>query len=105
MNVKLSEPAADPGESVRRKSVIDCNFDILVIPQATLGGKLKGSTTQYHGLVSKDLGSELFNYFVNAIREYKSTQGWLGNVESGVYGSRQILQMETNGPFTHVFEF
>jgi len=26
-------------------------------------------------------------------------------VKSGVYGARQILSMETNGPFTHVFDF
>lgn len=105
LNVKLSEPNGDgEGENPRRKSVLECNYDILVIPQATLGGKLKGNTTQYHGLVSKDLGSQLFDSFVSTVSSYNES-GWSGKVESGVYGARQILQMETNGPFTHIFEF
>lgn len=106
MNVKLCEPStSSEGETVRRKSVLDCNYDVLVIPQATLGGKLKGNTTQYHGLVSKDLGSQLFDSFVNTIGEYKNSNGWSGKVDRGVYGARQILRMDTNGPFTHILEF
>ncbi|CAL8107727.1 unnamed protein product [Orchesella dallaii] len=113
MTVKLSEPdlpsseTPNSGESsnnVRRKSVVDCDYDILVVPQATLGGKLKGTGVQYHGLVSKDLGFELFHGFVKALKEFKAGAR-NGNVECGVYGARQILNMETNGPFTHVFEF
>ncbi|CAL8110049.1 unnamed protein product [Orchesella dallaii] len=114
MTVKLSEPdlpsseTSNSGESssnnVRRKSVVDCDYDILVVPQATLGGKLKGTGVQYHGLVSKDLGFELFHGFVKALKEFKAGAR-KGNVECGVYGARQILNMETNGPFTHVFEF
>ena len=34
---------------------------ILVIPQATLGGKLKGKQVQYHGNISK---GELLLYFI-----------------------------------------
>lgn len=107
MNVKLSEPNSASGDNnAKRKSVVDCNFDLLIIPQATLGGKLKGTAAQYHGLVSKDLGSDLYHSFVSAIREFKDPKkSWAGKVECGIYGARQILKMDTNGPFTHLFEF
>lgn len=110
MNAKLSEPGVAPdsenksfGDNPRRKSVLDCNYDVLVVPQATLGGKLKGTATQYHGLVSKDLGYELFTALVQELKEFSPS--WKGRVEAGIYGARQILNMDTNGPFTHVFEF
>ena len=34
-----------------------------------LGGKLKGKTFQYHGLVGKELGQRLFDGFVGLLKE------------------------------------
>lgn len=69
---------------------------------------MKGKAVQYHGLVSKSVGEELFSKFVAKLKysiEVLPETELHGHVSSGVYGARQILSMETNGPFTHIFEF
>ncbi|KAK9409640.1 putative D-tyrosyl-tRNATyr deacylase 2 [Crotalus adamanteus] len=51
LNVKLSE--CEDGKYV---SVLDLPGNILVIPQGTLGGKLKGRRMQYHANIEKEIG-------------------------------------------------
>ncbi|XP_045593878.1 D-aminoacyl-tRNA deacylase 2 isoform X2 [Procambarus clarkii] len=97
-NVRLSEN--DAGKHV---SVCDIQGDVLIIPQATLGGRLKGKAMQYHMNVDKVLGKALYHKFCQGVRmavEEVSS----GNVKCGVYGARQILSMDTNGPFTHIID-
>ncbi len=94
--VKLCEKE----EGAKRVSAAEGAADVLVVPQATLGGKLKGRALQYHGNVAKEDGERLYEAFCQRLR---SREG-LGKVESGVYGARQVLSSQTNGPFTHVFD-
>jgi len=54
--------------------------------------------------VSKQLGEDLFKHFVEKVKDAVVESGD-GRVEHGIYGARQILSVETNGPFTHVLEF
>ena len=99
--LKLCEAEAD-GDGNKRRSVTDVSGDVLIVPQATLGGKLKkGKSIQYHSNVDKTKGQALYDAFCSAMRGLCSG----AKVESGVYGARQVLSMETNGPYTHVFEF
>ncbi|XP_023587252.1 D-aminoacyl-tRNA deacylase 2 isoform X3 [Trichechus manatus latirostris] len=51
LNVKLSET-----ENGKHTSVLDLPGDILIIPQATLGGKVKGRNMQYHSNSGKEEG-------------------------------------------------
>jgi len=104
LNAKLSEDM----ESLEtpRQSLLHHKLDVLIIPQATLGGRLKGKGVQYHGLVSKQLGEDLYKYFAEKVKDAVESVGdGHGRVGKGIYGARQILSVETNGPFTHVFEF
>ncbi|CBY07928.1 unnamed protein product [Oikopleura dioica] len=79
----------------------DVEKSILIIPQATLGGKLKGKQVQYHGNISKLDGKKIFERFQDILkRESKETE-----CKFGKYGNRQVLQMDTVGPFSHIFEF
>jgi len=102
LNAKLSEDGENLEAS--RQSLLHHKLDVLIIPQATLGGKLKGKGVQYHGLGSKQLGEDLFKHFVEKVKDAVVESGD-GRVEHGIYGARQILSVETNGPFTHVLEF
>ena len=103
VNAKLSE--TDDGNHV---SIIDLPGDVLVIPQATLGGKLKGKAFQYHCNVSKDKGEELYNYFLLSLQQtLNSNSKWVANgckLFSGTYGIRQVYSTQTNGPYSHVIE-
>uniref|UniRef100_T1JJB4 D-aminoacyl-tRNA deacylase n=1 Tax=Strigamia maritima TaxID=126957 RepID=T1JJB4_STRMM len=98
LRVKLCE--SDVGSMV---SIQDIEGDILIVPQATLGGKLKGSSIQYHNNSSKDEGLKLYEEFVRETCESLNKNSKC-KVKCGVFGERQILKMETNGPFTHILE-
>ncbi|XP_064109246.1 D-aminoacyl-tRNA deacylase 2-like [Macrobrachium nipponense] len=98
IDIRLSENDSD-----RRVSVCDIQGDILIIPQATLGGKLKGKAMQYHNNVDKNLGEALYHKLCQGVRTSVEKVS-SGNVKCGVYGARQILNMDTNGPFTHIIE-
>ncbi|KAH9577194.1 D-aminoacyl-tRNA deacylase DTD [Trypanosoma melophagium] len=98
--------------------------DILVVPQAALGGKLNGSNVQFHSLVNKTKGSELYSRFCQLLREARginpttvdangsppegitnldvSRSG--GRVINGTYGNRQGLKFESDGPLSHFFD-
>ena len=113
--VKLSE--REESEGAKRVSVTETGGDILVIPQATLGqqrsfvttltthsvplgGKLKGSSVQYHQNIKAGEGETLYRQFCQGLSE----GGGGGEVRTGVYGARQRVNMQTNGPFSHVFD-
>nr|XP_020644067.1 probable D-tyrosyl-tRNA(Tyr) deacylase 2 isoform X2 [Pogona vitticeps] len=104
MNVKLSE-----NEDGKYVSVLDLPGSLLIIPQATLGGKLKGRSMQYHANIEKDIGLELYSQFVlHCERELAANAKCFeagAVVRQGTYGNRQVLKVDTNGPFTHMIEF
>lgn len=115
-HVHLPDPSS--GENVletscpitSRRKIIDLEekYDILLIPQATLGGTLKGDSVQYHGNTSKDLGKHLFSQLYRLLSEAYDLKQKIkdrkGVVLAGYYGARQILKLDTNGPYTHVFD-
>lgn len=107
LNVRLSETTGRP----RNVSVLELPGDVLIVPQATLGGKMKGRSVQYHSNISKDEGRVFYEKFITLCEE--TVQANSTNlpdsppkkVKHGTYGNRQVLNVETNGPFTHVFDF
>ncbi|OWK62017.1 putative D-tyrosyl-tRNA(Tyr) deacylase 2 [Lonchura striata] len=104
LNVKLSE--SENGEFV---SVLDLPGDILIIPQATLGGKPKGRKMQYHSNIEKEKGLELYSQFVTLCEKELAANAKCMEagvlVKHGTYGNRQVLKLDTNGPYTHLIEF
>ncbi|XP_062572404.1 D-aminoacyl-tRNA deacylase 2-like isoform X2 [Saccostrea cucullata] len=102
LNTKLS--SAEDGKLV---SVLDLPGDVLIIPQATLGGNLKGKVMQYHRNIHKEEGEKLYRAFVDLCTQ--TVQGHdkvkQCSVKAGTYGNRQVFSTETNGPFTHLIEF
>ncbi|KAM4777605.1 D-aminoacyl-tRNA deacylase 2 isoform 1-T1 [Cyanocitta cristata] len=104
LNVKLSEN--ENGEFV---SVLDLPGDVLIIPQATLGGKPKGRRMQYHANIEKEKGLELYSQFVTLCEKELAANAKCVEagvlVKHGTYGNRQVLKLDTNGPYTHVIDF
>ena len=105
--LRLCEPppeVAGQAESGRKRmSVLERRGDVLVVPQFTLGAKLKGrNSLQYHGNVDKADGERLFAAFCAALEARLGAAG--GRVVSGVYGARQRLAMDTDGPYTHTLQ-
>ncbi|XP_048339278.1 D-aminoacyl-tRNA deacylase 2 isoform X2 [Sphaerodactylus townsendi] len=104
LNVKLSE--TEDGKYV---SIVDLAGSILIIPQATLGGKLKGRNMQYHSNIEKEIGMELYSQFVTLCEQELVANARCAKagviLRHGTYGNRQVLKVDTNGPFTHMIEF
>jgi len=107
-------------------SVLEAGGSVLVVPQASLGGRVKGRAMQYHGNIGKEEGLQLYSCFVSLCHaqlgggetrsgaqgaepaggETRSgAQGAEPAVKHGTYGNRQVLQLDTNGPYTHLMEF
>lgn len=84
---------------------------ILYQKLATLGGKMKGRSVQYHSNISKDEGRIFYDKFTALCEDAvlanseSSSDSPPKRVRHGTYGNRQVLSVETNGPFTHVFDF
>lgn len=97
--------------SGKRVSVLDLPGSLLIVPQATLGGKAKGKGMQYHNNISKEDGLKLYSSFVSLCeKELMAAIGMSGReaevtVKHGTYGNRQVLLLDTNGPYTHLFDF
>ncbi|XP_002739237.1 D-aminoacyl-tRNA deacylase 2-like [Saccoglossus kowalevskii] len=104
MNVKLSTD-----EDGATLSILDLPGSVLIVPQATLGGKMKGKVMQYHSNIGKTEGLEFYTEFVTEIEHtlHQSKKSKEANcvVKWGTYGNRQVLSIVTNGPFTHVLDF
>lgn len=102
--MKLSET-----EGGKYTSVLDLPGSILIIPQATLGGKLKGRSMQYHNNIDKEIGMELYSQLVSLCERELAANNKCANagvaLKHGTYGNRQVLKVDTNGPFTHMIEF
>ncbi|ESO94272.1 hypothetical protein LOTGIDRAFT_189561 [Lottia gigantea] len=101
---KLSEIEEDG----KRVSVLDQPGDILIIPQATLGGVLKGKVMQYHRNIDKETGLKLYSKFVELcgsfVMDNSKSKECDKTVKFGTYGNRQVFNCVTNGPYSHVLE-
>ncbi|KAM5242541.1 D-aminoacyl-tRNA deacylase 2 [Hipposideros larvatus] len=104
LNVKLSET-----ENGKHVSILDLPGNILIIPQATLGGKVKGRNMQYHSNSGKEEGLQLYTQFVTLCEKELAANDKCAEagvvVAHGTYGNRQVLKLDTNGPYTHLIEF
>ncbi|CAJ1073279.1 D-aminoacyl-tRNA deacylase 2-like [Xyrichtys novacula] len=104
LNLRLCET-----DSGKLASVLELPGSVLIVPQATLGGKAKGRGMQYHNNINKEDGLRLYDAFVSLCeKELMAASG--GNkaevtVKHGTYGNRQVLKIDTNGPYTHLMEF
>ncbi|XP_036927943.1 D-aminoacyl-tRNA deacylase 2 [Acanthopagrus latus] len=103
LNVRLCE--SDSGKMV---SVLELPGSVLIVPQATLGGKSKGRAMQYHNNISKEDGLRLYGSFVSLCEKELAAAASAesgAEVKHGTYGNRQVLKLDTNGPYTHLMEF
>uniref|UniRef100_A0A3Q3APY8 D-aminoacyl-tRNA deacylase n=2 Tax=Kryptolebias marmoratus TaxID=37003 RepID=A0A3Q3APY8_KRYMA len=105
LNLRLCE-----GGSGRLVSVSELPGSLLIVPQATLGGRAKGRAVQYHTNISKEDGLRLYGAFVSLCEQQLLAAAGAAasaqvTVEHGTYGNRQVLQLDTNGPYTHLMEF
>lgn len=104
LGIRLS--SSEEGKLV---SILDLPGDVLIVPQATLGGRAKGKSMQYHMNIDKESGRSLYQEFCdeckNQILKSPKCQEAGTSFHHGTYGNTQVLKLDTNGPYTHLIEF
>ena len=104
LNTKLST-----GADGKLCSVLDLPGDLIIIPQATLGGCLKGKSMQYHRNIAKEEGLELYRQFTTMCEETVKSNDKSAEagkvVKWGTYGNVQVFRCDTNGPYSHLLEY
>jgi D-tyrosyl-tRNA(Tyr) deacylase len=108
LNLRLCE--TDNAESSKLKSILELPGSILIVPQACLGGRIKGKMVQYHTNISKEKGLGFYEKFCNLCKKYAGeSREWNAGkdltIHNGTYGIKQVYSTETNGPFFHLVEF
>ncbi|XP_052767609.1 D-aminoacyl-tRNA deacylase 2-like [Mya arenaria] len=96
----------------RLVSILDLPGDIMIMPQSTLGGKLKGNAMKFNGNIQKEEGFRLYSHFVEkcekAVASANVETGHNSIVLYGTYGNKtEVFSTEspTNGQYTHYMEF
>ena len=80
-------------------SVIDKNFDILVVPQFTLAANTNsGNRPSFSGAAKPEVGQELFNQFIEQLNHTNT------NIKTGVFGAMMQIQLVNDGPATFWLE-
>ncbi|XP_037097852.1 D-aminoacyl-tRNA deacylase 2 [Syngnathus acus] len=98
LNVRVCE-----SPSGKMVSLAELPGSLLLVPQATLGGKAKGRTVQYHDNIAKEDGLRLYSCLEALCRQEVTAPGL--SVQHGTYGNRQVLHIQTDGPHAHLLEF
>ena len=91
-------------ETSKLKSALDANGDVLIVPQACLGGKVKGKSFQYHNLMGRDACKDMYQAFIDACAELLASSKSTGALRHGTYGNRQALNIDSDGPYTHIID-
>eukprot|EP01064_Diplonema_japonicum_P017482 TRINITY_DN2560_c0_g1_i1.p2 TRINITY_DN2560_c0_g1~~TRINITY_DN2560_c0_g1_i1.p2 ORF type:complete len:163 (+),score=40.88 TRINITY_DN2560_c0_g1_i1:43-531(+) len=107
---KIFPHVADDLSRLRAAPLLGEDWDVMIIPQATLAGKIKGKQAQYHAQYNKEEGEKLYQFFCETVRNLvEAQQREEGQrtpvVQCGTYGNRQGLRTESLGPFTHSLDY
>lgn len=81
------------------KSLLDQELGLLAVPQFTLAADTrKGTRASFTKAAPPELGTELFDQFVDECRKRLST------VETGQFGAHMKVSLENDGPVTFWLE-
>ena len=80
------------------------DLDLMIIPQASMGAKVKQKAVQFHSLIGKEEGQQVYSNFVELAKKFMEEQQKQKFV-SGKYGNLQPLEIKSQGPNTFQFEF
>ncbi|XP_060790016.1 uncharacterized protein LOC132894343 isoform X4 [Neoarius graeffei] len=98
-----------PVNTGRHVSIMELPGSVMIIPQDTMTGVVKGSKVQHHDAIEGWKGFYLYEKFVTQCEtevaaSAKCTEAGVV-VRHGVYGNMQTLYLNSSAPLTHVLEF
>eukprot|EP01100_Stratorugosa_tubuloviscum_P015509 TRINITY_DN897_c3_g1_i1.p1 TRINITY_DN897_c3_g1~~TRINITY_DN897_c3_g1_i1.p1 ORF type:complete len:295 (+),score=119.38 TRINITY_DN897_c3_g1_i1:118-1002(+) len=93
LNLRLWE---DQNQKPWSKSVIEMNYEILLVSQFTLYATLKGTKPDFHNSMHASSSKDLFDFFVRQV----ATTYNAAKVKQGVFGAKMEFQLINDGPVT-----
>ncbi|XP_062863244.1 uncharacterized protein LOC134325113 isoform X2 [Trichomycterus rosablanca] len=98
-----------PTSMGRQVSVMELPGSVLIVPQDTMTGVVKGSRVMHHDAVERWKGLHLYKNFVSECEKEMSASKKCVEagvaIRYGVYGNMQALYLNSSAPLTHVVEF
>ncbi|XP_026864650.2 D-aminoacyl-tRNA deacylase 2 isoform X3 [Electrophorus electricus] len=98
-----------PASSGRHVSILELPGSVLIVPQDTMTGVVKGFKVLNHGSIERWKGLHLYKHFVSLCEKELGASKKCSEagavVRHGVYGNMQTIYLTSNGPLTHVIEF
>jgi len=83
------------------KSVMDLNYEVLLVSQFTLYSILKGNKPDFHLAMDPEKAKDLYNYFAESLRKnYKSNM-----IQEGEFGGYMLVSSTNDGPVTINIEY
>lgn len=80
-------------------SVIDKNFEVLLVPQFTLAANTNsGNRPSFSNAAKPEKGQDLFNQFIEQLAHLNT------NIKSGVFGANMQITLVNDGPATFWLE-
>ncbi|XP_027028661.2 D-aminoacyl-tRNA deacylase 2 isoform X1 [Tachysurus fulvidraco] len=105
----LLNAAFIPVSTGRHVSIMELPGSVMIIPQDTMTGVVKGSSVQHHDAIESWKGLHFYEQFVTQCENELAASAKCTEAEvvvrHGVYGSMQTLYLNSNAPLTHVLEF
>lgn len=81
-------------------NVVDNDYEIIVVSQFTLYGKLKGNKPDFHGSLNQEEAKTLYEDFVTYLKKtYKEDK-----IQTGKFRNRMAVDIKNDGPVTIVLD-
>lgn len=81
-------------------SVVQNNFEILVVSQFTLYGVMKGNKPDFHKALEPSVSEDLYNKFVNRLKDNYAKD----KIQCGIFGEYMQVGSVNDGPVTITFD-
>ena len=86
----------DEAGKMWKKSVMQSDYEVLLVSQFTLHAYMKGNKPDFHRAMGGDDAKRAFDSFVEATQQAYDPD----RVKEGVFGAHMKVQLENDGPIT-----
>ena len=106
LKLRIWDTIADPADPDKKlkswdTNVVQNDFELLIVSQFTLYGKLNGNKPDFHQAKEASQAKIMFNEFVDLVKKEYSED----KVQTGAFGEYMKVDIEGDGPVTIEMEY
>ena len=87
-------------EKTWSKSILDLDYEVIVVSQFTLYGILKDNKPDFHGAMPGDAARTIYEHFVANMRKLHKPE----RIGTGAFGQKMEVALINDGPVTMTYE-